>query len=137
MASLTEKLLNADVAKFEERDTAKVYSPFLTKAIGSKKKEYVTIKQMSQRQYNEIVSSQYDNSGNVNPAKSFDMGIELLAESIIDPNIKDEALISHFGVSTKYGLVEKLFGKDVQSLVEKCVELNQSDDEAEEEAVKN
>lgn len=137
MASLTETLLNADVSKFEERATAKVYSPFLTKKVGSRKKLYVTLRQMSPRKYNEITATQYDQYGNVDPTKAYDMGIELLSESIVDPDIKDENLISHFGVNTKYGLVEKMLDKDIPFLVGECVQLNQTNEAEQEETVKN
>lgn len=99
--NLTEKLIKADKSVLKERNRKQLYSRRLSKLVGEE--SFLTIQQVPGRRLYELV--QMDNK--------YDANVLLCAEAIIEPSMKDTALMESFGVKTPKDLAEKLF--DVES----------------------
>lgn len=99
--NLTEKLIKADKSVLKERNRKQLYSQRLSQLVGEE--SFLTIQQVPGRRLYELV--QMDNK--------YDANMLLCAEAIVEPSMKDPALMESFGVKTPKDLAEKLF--DVES----------------------
>lgn len=134
--SLTDELLKADVSS-DTLDTKKFKSRALAKALGKKGEVEVTLRQIPERQYKEIMGDMLNRKGDVVFEKSMDTQLRAVVACMYDPDLKNKELMKHFGCSTPTALAEKLFNGEVTRISDVCTELCLGDIEANEEYVKN
>lgn len=106
--NLVEKLLKADKAKVEQLEEKEMVSQKLSKALGEKNVK-ITIREIPPRRFNQLTAVQYDEDGTFLPERVFDAHTLICAEGIVEPNLKDKDLQTHFGASNPKELAEKLF----------------------------
>lgn len=106
--NLVEKLLKADKAGVEQLEERKMVSQKLSKILGEKNVE-ITIQEIPPRRYNQLTNTQYGENGEFLPERVFDAHTLICAEGIVEPNLKDKDLQTHFGASNPKELAEKLF----------------------------
>lgn len=102
-----ELLLKADAKGFSELPTAEYEIESLSERLGGE--FIVKLRAIPSRKYSDIIGQFTNNSGDIVPAKAVDMHAMLVVESMIEPSMKDEKLMEHFGVKTPKDLAIKLF----------------------------
>lgn len=113
--NLTEKLIKADKTVLKEREKKELYSQRLSKLVGEK--AFLTIQQVPGRRLYELV--QMDNK--------YDANLLLCAEAIVEPSMKDTALMESFGVKTPKDLAEKLFDVETSPIADKIIAMSPLD----------
>ena len=132
--NLAEKLIRIDKEKAKEKETKKIHSNRLTKLLGEDTE--ITIQEISGRYYNDLLQMLFDKKGNRDMSKNYDLNLMCCIEGIIEPNMKDKALMDHFGAATPKDLVSILFGTESVKIVQEILGLSGLRDDAEDE-VKN
>lgn len=132
--NLVEKLIRIDKDKAREKETKKIKSRKLTKLLGESAE--ITIQELSGKKYNDIIGFCVDKNGNKDWSKINDMNLMFCVEGIVDPPLKDQSLIEHFGVKTPKDLAEILFDAESASIADEISNLSGFTKDAEEE-VKN
>lgn len=110
--NLTEKLIKADKTVLEERAEKKLYSQRLSKLAGEE--SFLTIRQVPGRRLYELVQME----------NKYDANLLLCVEAIVEPSMKDKALMESFGAKTPKDLAEKIFDVESSSIADKVVELS-------------
>ena len=105
--NLVEKLLKADKATVEQLEEKKMVSLKLSRTLGEDTE--ITIREIPPRRYNQLTTTQYDEEGNFLPERLFDAHALICSEGIVEPDLKNKDLQTHFGVSNAKELAEKLF----------------------------
>lgn len=113
--NLTEKLIKADKTVLKEREKKELYSQRLSKLVGEE--AFLTIQQVPGRRLYELV--QMDNK--------YDANVLLCAEAIIEPSMKDAALMESFGVKTPKDLAEKLFDMETSPIADEIIAMSPLD----------
>ena len=113
--NLTEKLIKADKSALKERNRKQLYSRRLSKLVGEE--SFLTIQQVPGRRLYELV--QMDNK--------YDANVLLCAEAIIEPSMKDTALMESFGVKTPKDLAEKLFDMETSPIADEVIAMSPLD----------
>lgn len=121
--NLVERLIKADAKKADELETRVIYSKKLAKILGEERPVPCTIQEIIPKRYKDIMAMAVDKRGNFDASKGFDAEAILLTESVIDPNVKDEKLLQHFGCATPKELVIKLFGNEASAISDEVVDL--------------
>lgn len=132
--NLVEKLIRIDKDKAREKETKKIKSRKLSKLLGESAE--ITIQELSGKKYNDIIGFCVDKNGNKDWSKINDMNLMFCVEGIVDPPLKDQSLIEHFGVKTPKDLAEILFDAESASIADEISNLSGFTKDAEEE-VKN
>lgn len=132
--SLIDELLALDSKEITEKDTATVEIKKLSKKLG--KPFLVTVQAIDPELYMELSTDMLDKKGNVDYSKAFKQNTLIVLEGVIEPNLKDEKLLKHFGAATPKELAEKLFEGAIPIIAAKVGEISGFDNEVEEE-IKN
>ena len=99
----------------KERNRKQLYSRRLSKLVGEE--SFLTIQQVPGRRLYELV--QMDNK--------YDANVLLCAEAIIEPSMKDTALMESFGVKTPKDLAEKLFDMETSPIADEVIAMSPLD----------
>ena len=121
--NLTDKLMQVDKEVVRGARTAEVKLKNLSDRLG----EEVTVKVTSlpPKRIMELSADSLDDDGNVDVVKGYDTALLMACEAVIDPNLTDKALQSHFGAETPKDLAEMLFvGNDLGYLADKVKEIS-------------
>ena len=132
--NLVEQLIRIDTKKASERETKQIVSSRLSKLMGEETK--ITITELSGKRLNDLAQIILDKNGNKNMSKVYDMNLMYCVNGIVDPSMKDERLMEHFGAKTPKDLVEILFQAEAGKIAGEIAALTGATPEAEEE-VKN
>lgn len=132
--NLVEQLIRIDTKKASERETKQIVSSRLSKLMGEETK--ITITELSGKRLNDLAQIILDKNGNKNMSKVYDMNLMYCVYGIVDPSMKDERLMEHFGAKTPKDLVEILFQAEAGKIAGEIAALTGATPEAEEE-VKN
>lgn len=132
--NLIDKLLCVDKAKIEEKETKKIKSKKLERLVGENVE--ITIRELSGKRYNSLQAMLYDKNGNRDMTAVYDFNLMCCVYGIVEPDLKNEKLMEHFGASTPKDLAAALFGVESGPIASKIVELSGLGENAEEE-VKN
>lgn len=127
--TIIDKLLQVD-ANGIQRATKKIKSKRLSRMLGEEGAE-ITIREISGRQFNDIKAMLRRNSGD----SDYEANLMGCVYGIVEPDLKNQQLMEHFGVHTPKDLCEKLFSAEVYSIGEEIVAL--SGLSGDEEEVKN
>lgn len=133
MSNALNMLLKMDRAKVEELPTKVVEIKRLTELTGEKFE--VTLRAINGERMSDIQKNSIDLSkkGGVKDINLYSMQTQILAEGMVDPNLKDKALLEHFGCVTPKDLIKTLFlAGEISDLANEVQELSgydKSDDE--------
>ena len=95
----------------------------------------ITIQEISGRKSNDIMQMMFDSKGNKKMSALYDTNLMICVNGIIEPNLKDQTLMEHFGAATPKDLVAILFDSEASSIADSIVDL--SGLKTKEEDVKN
>lgn len=132
--TILEQLLQIDKGKTEELKTKKIKSKRMSELLG--KETEITIRQIPGRRMNDINQVIFDENGNKDMEKIYDLNILYCVEGIVEPSVKDSDLMKHFGATTPDDLVEKLFDAEAATIAAEIIKLSGLSDETEKK-VKN
>ena len=131
--NLIEKLIRVDKETAGKRETKKIKSKRLTKMLGEDTE--ITIQEISGRKSDDIMQMMFDSKGNKKMSALYDTNLMICVNGIIEPNLKDQTLMEHFGAATPKDLVAILFDSEASSIADSIVDL--SGLKTKEEDVKN
>lgn len=136
--NLVEKLLRTDAKKVDELSEAVIASKKLGKALGEESVD-VKIRELPAKRMNDLMAMQFDNKGNFSLKKNFDVKALVVAEAMVEPDLKSKELQEHFSCSTSKDLAIKLFGNELTMLSDEVAKLSGMEESVEEidEEVKN
>lgn len=132
--NLIEKLIRIDKEKYSEKETKKIKSKRLSKILGEDTE--ITIKAISGRKLNEIYGTVVGKDGKKDFSKFYDMNLMFCINGIVEPNLKDAALMEHFGAKTPKDLATILFDAEVGEIADEISDLSGYTEDSEEK-VKN
>lgn len=120
--NLIEKLIRVDKETAGKRETKKIKSKRLTKMLGEDTE--ITIQEISGRKSNDIMQMMFDSKGNKKMSALYDTNLMICVNGIIEPNLKDQTLMEHFGAATPKDLVAILFDSEASSIADSIVDLS-------------
>jgi len=127
--TLTEQLMQADVETVNKLRTGTFRSKRLQRVTGADDLVEITIKELAPSKINSIRKGSDDD---------FDIYKNICLEGIIEPNVKDNALMKHFQCSSPISLIEKIFSVEIPSIANAIVELSEfATEEDQKNEVKN
>lgn len=132
--NLIEKLIRTDKDKAYKREEKKIKSARLSRILGEDTE--ITIRELSGRKINDLSVMAVDKKGNIDQGKLLNVNLMYCVEGIVEPNLKDAALMEHFGAKTPKDLAEILFDVEANKIADKIVGLSGITEDAEDE-VKN
>lgn len=136
--NLVEKLLKIDKAEFEKIETKEIASKSLAKLFGAEEDAKVKVKAIDGDLFTEISATGLDKKGDVEIEKTFSTNAKIVAAGIVEPDLKDEALLKHLGVPTPAEAAKKIFKGEINKIAIEISELSGfSDDEEDEKEIKN
>lgn len=132
--SLIDELLKADFKQID--DKAKVKVSKLSKLLGHDVE--ITVQAIDGKRYRDIRNMA---TKTVKNKTKFDVGQfqdNVVLNGVVEPSLKDKALLDRFKVATPLELMDKLFYPgDINKLSDKISELSGFDEEEETEEIKN
>ena len=128
-----EKLLKADAKKITEKPKKTIEIKRLSKVLGSKFE--ITVEALDADLLAEISEShtEYSKTGKVKSTDNFAVGVDMIVNATVEPDLRNKELLNHFGCATPNDLVKKLFlagelGKISETMSSLCgVETSQSE----------
>lgn len=132
--NLIEKLLRIDKEKATEREKKKIYSSHLSRILGERTE--ITITELSGKRLNDITAMMVDKNGNKDYSKMHDMNLMYCVSGVVEPDLRDQRLMEHFGAKTPKDLASILFDSEAGRIAGEVVSLSGLSDNAEDE-VKN
>lgn len=138
--NLVDGLLALDKEDVLKKETAEIEIKRLSKLTG--KPFMVEVQAVSARRYQEIQSGLLSKNGSVDFSKVYDVNQSIVLEGVINPNLKDQKLLDHFGAKTPKELAQVLFqGGDMVKLADLVAKVSGFEDEEEaqeqEDEIKN
>ena len=140
--NLTDKLMQVDKDVVRGAKTAEVKLKNLSNRLG----EEVTVKVTSlpPKRIMELSTDSVDDDGDVDMLKGYDATLHIACEAVIDLDLTDKALQSHFGAETPKDLAEILFvGNDLAHIANTVREISglgddkDAEDEKKKKKIKN
>ena len=132
--NLIEKLIRIDKEDVQKRDTKSLKSERLSKLLGSDTE--ITIQELSGKRLNDLAQIVITKEGKKDFSRMYDLNLMYCVEGVIEPNLKDSALLEHFGVKTPKDLADLLFGAESGKIAGEIMALSGMGKDAEDE-VKN
>lgn len=132
--NLIEKLIRTDKDKAYKREEKKIKSARLSRILGEDTE--ITIRELSGRKINDLSVMAVDKKGNIDQSKLLNVNLMYCVEGIVEPSLKDAALMEHFGAKTPKDLAEILFGIEANMIADEIAMLSGIGEGSEEE-VKN
>ena len=121
--SLTEKLLAVDVAKYKEKKTSTLEIKRLSEVVGEP--FIIKIQEIDDERLQELQAMILTDNGKVDYTKTRGINALLCVESVIEPDLRDVKLRTHFGAATPKELAEILFkGDDLGMVADAILALN-------------
>lgn len=137
MQTTIELLMALDRGKLAEVPTEKVRAKRLSKVAGQD--VYVTVSAIAGDQYTSIASGAVSAKGReVDAARLYDMHALIVAEAMVEPDLKNAELQRHYGAATPRDLAKVLFpGGEIISIADVVTRLSGYGEQDEEHDVKN
>ena len=133
--NLIDKLLNVDKEELTKECTKIYYSKNMQRLTGDGE---ITLRKVKERKLRERALNTLDKKGNLLLANAYDSDLLVLMDGVVEPNLKDERLLEHFGAATPKDLAELLFDGEIQEISDAINNFYKDEkDEATEEDVKN
>lgn len=131
--NLIDKLIATDKNRIE-RQEKEIVSKRLSRLLGEEAK--IKIRELSGRRINDLNQMMVKKNGERDSSKIYDTNLMYCLEGIVEPDLKDSKLMSHFGAATPKDLVEILFDSESSLIAGEIISLSGLSKEDEEE-VKN
>jgi len=120
--NLVEKLIAVDKKEFEKIETKELSSKALTKLLGENAK--VKIQAVDGDLFGALSASGLDEDGEVDYGRAFSTNAKIAAAGIIEPNLKDDALLKHVGAATPADAAKKIFKGEINRIASEISELS-------------
>lgn len=134
--NLVEKLLAVDKKEFDRIERKELPSRQLSKLLGTEAK--ATIQAVEGDLFGGLSASGLDDKGEVDYGRAFSTNAKITAAGIVDPNLKDEALLKHLGVATPADAAKKIFKGEINKISTEIAKLSGfNDEETTDKEVKN
>lgn len=134
--NLVEKLLAVDKKEFNKIERKEIESRQLSKFLGVDAK--ATIQAVDGDLFGGLSASGLDEKGEVDYGRAFSTNAKIAAAGIVDPDLKDEALLKHLGVATPADAAKKIFRGEVNRIAEEVSILSGfKDEETTDSEIKN
>lgn len=129
--NLVERLLAVDKKEFDKIERKEIPSRQLSKLLGADAK--VTIQAVDGDLFGGLSAS-----GEVDYGRAFSTNAKIAAAGIVDPDLKDEALLKHLGVATPADAAKKIFKGEINKISTEIAKLSGfNDEETTDKEVKN
>ena len=127
--NLVEKLMAVDKKEFEKIETKELASKALSKLLGEEAK--VKIQAVDGDLFGALSASGLDEDGEVDYGRAFSTNAKIAAAGIVEPNLKDDALLRHLGVATPADAAKKIFKGEINKIATEISEISgfKSDEE--------
>lgn len=112
--NLVEKLMAVDKGQFDKLDTKELQSKQLKKLLGEEAK--VKIQAVDGDLFGGLSASGLDEEGEVDYGRAFSTNAKIAAAGIIEPDLKNEALLRHLGVATPADAAKKIFKGEINKI---------------------
>ena len=134
--NLVEKLLVVDKGEFDKIERKEIPSRQLSKLVGAEAK--VVIQAIDGDYFSALSASGLDENGEVDYSTAFSTNAKIAAAGIVDPNLKDEALLKHLGVGPPAHAAKKIFKGEINKITTEITILSGfSDEEETDKEIKN
>lgn len=120
--NLIEKLIRVDKETVEKKETKKIRSARLTKLLGEETE--ITIQEVSGRKHNDIMQMMFDEKGKRNISAAYDTNLMFCVNGIVEPDLKDPALLEHFNAATPKDLAAILFQAEAGTIADEIIALS-------------
>jgi hypothetical protein len=120
--NLVEKLMAVDKQEYEKIETKELASKALTRLLGEEAK--VKIQAVEGDLFGALSASGLDEDGEVDYGRAFSTNAKIVAAGVIEPNLKDEALLRHIGAATPADAAKKIFKGEVNKIATEISELS-------------
>lgn len=133
--NLIDKLLNVDKEELTKEYTKTYHSKNMERLTGDGE---ITLRKVKERKLRERALNTLDKKGNLLLTNAHDSDLLVLMDGVVEPNLKDERLLEHFGAETPKDLAELLFDGEIQEISDAINNFYKNqEDEATENDVKN
>lgn len=112
--NLVEKLLAVDKKEFDKIEKKEIESRQLSKILGNQAK--VTIQAVDGDLFAGLSASGLDDNGEVDYGRAFSTNAKIAAAGIVEPDLKNEALLKHLGVATPADAAKKIFKGEINKI---------------------
>ncbi len=134
--NLVEKLLAVDKKEFDKIERKEIPSGQLSKLLGTDAK--VTIQAVEGDLFGGLSASGLNDKGEVDYGRAFSTNAKIAAAGIVDPDLKNEALLKHLGVATPADAAKKIFKGEINKISTEIAKLSGfNDEETTDKEVKN
>lgn len=120
--NLVEKLMAVDKGQFDKLDTKELQSKQLKKLLGEDAK--VKIQAVDGDLFGGLSASGLDEEGEVDYGRAFSTNAKIAAAGIIEPDLKNEALLRHLGVATPADAAKKIFKGEINKISAEIAKLS-------------
>ena len=120
--NLVERLLAVDRKEFDKIEKKELESAQLSKLLGADAK--VTIQAVEGDLFGGLSASGLDDKGEVDYGRAFSTNAKIAAAGIVDPDLKDEALLKHLGVATPADAAKKIFKGEINRISAEITKLS-------------
>lgn len=134
--NLVERLLAVDRKEFDKIEKKELESAQLSKLLGADAR--VTIQAVEGDLFGGLSASGLDDKGEVDYGRVFSTNAKIAAAGIVDPDLKDEALLKHLGVATPADAAKKIFKGEINRISAEITKLSGFDtDDKTDKEIKN
>lgn len=111
--NLVEKLLAVDKGVLLKDQTETMKSKMLARVLGEEKTVEITIKALSGDEFTNLTLSGSDDEGNWIPERAFDTNAKIVAAGLVEPDLKNKALLDHVGAATPAEAAKLIFKGEI------------------------
>ncbi len=134
--NLIERLVAVDKKEFDKIERKELSSRQLSKLLGTDVK--VTIQAVEGDLFGGLTASGLDDKGEVDFGRAFSTNAKIAAAGIVNPDLKDEALLKHLGVATPADAAKKIFKGEINKISTEIAKLSGfNDEETTDKEIKN
>lgn len=134
--SLLDILLKNKDIDLDKPRTKKITSERLKSLLGSEEDVYIEVRELPAKKVTEFMNIQYDKKGNLDLNKNLAAKALIAVEGVVDPPLREQALLDKFSCTSPKDLALKLFSLELTKISDTICELSgliSGEDEVEEE----
>ncbi len=113
--NLVEKLIAVDKKEFDKIERKAIPSKRLSKLLGEDEAE-VIIQAVEGDLFGGLSATGLDEDGEVDYSRIFSTNAKIVAAGVVEPDLKDEALLKHLGVATPAEAAKKIFAGEINKI---------------------
>ena len=134
--NLIERLVAVDKKEYYKIERKYISSRQLSKLLGTDVK--VTIQAVEGDLFGGLTASGLDDKGEVDYGRAFSTNAKIAAAGIVNPDLKDEALLKHLGAATPADAAKKIFKGEINKISTEIAKLSGfNDEETTDKEIKN